>query len=128
MIKSLYNAESQPIFNSLKILSLPNIHEFNCLIFMYKCIKENKFPSHKTTIMNNMPKHNYVTRYRALLCPPFKRLERCKKSFLITGINLWNGLDNVSKDLKTIYSFKKVFKSNKFDEKIEHDTIEVMKC
>ena len=83
---------------------------------MYKCIKDNKFPTHKKLILDNMTTHNYATRYRELLCPPFQRLEICKNSFLYKGIYLWNELDNITKDLKTMHSFKNAIKCKIFDD------------
>ena len=107
--KSEYNAESQPIFYSLKLLTISNVHELNCLVFIYKCLKYD-FLDYRNRILQQNFSHNYTTRFRDLLNPPFQRLSVCKNSFLNKGIGLWNKLNNSTKESKTLFSFKRVVK------------------
>ena len=106
---SHYNAESQPIFRALKLLTIPNVHKINCLIFIYKCLNFN-FLNYKRRILQGNFSHDYVTRFRHFLNPPFERLSLCKNSFLNKGIGLWNKIDSTTQDLKTLSSFKKAIK------------------
>ena len=112
--KSPYNAESQPLFKSLKLLTLPNIHKLNCITFIFKCLIDN-FMNYRNRILQENFTHNYSTRFRELLNPPFERLTICKDSFMTKGIHLWNGLDNKTKELKSLFSLKKSVKYNLID-------------
>ena len=95
--KSEYNAESQPIFYSLKLLTISNVHELNCLVFIYEYLKYD-FLDYRNRILQQNFSHNYTTRFRDLLNPPFQRLSVCKNSFLNKGIGLWNKLNNSTKE------------------------------
>ena len=115
MTNSHYNAESKPIFYSLKLLTIPNIHILNCLIFIYKCMKFN-FLEYRIRILKENFSHSYATRFHNMLNPPFQRLSACKNSFLNKGIGLWNKLDNSTKDLKALHSFKRFIKHELIEE------------
>ena len=82
---------------------------------MYNCLSCNKFPEFRTKICANESSHDYNTRNRGQLNPPFERLEVCKRSFLSNGIVLWNDLDD---DIKFSHfnSFKKAAKCKLIDE------------
>lgn len=112
--KSSYDAESAPIFHSLSLLNISNIHKLNCLNFMYNCLSNNKFPEFRKRILENASSHDYNTRHREQLNPPFERLEICRRSFLCKGIGLWNNLDV---DVKSRYFnyFKKTIKCKLID-------------
>ena len=113
--KSNYDAESSPIFYTLGLLNIYNIHKLNCLTFMYNCLTNNKFPEFRDKILKNAFTHQYSTRHRGQLNPPFERLEICKRSFLCKGIYLWNNLDTDVK-CKNFNSFKKTIKCKLIDE------------
>ena len=106
---SPYNAESQPIFRALKLLTVPDIHKLNCLNFIFKCLNCN-YLNYRHRIIHENFSHEYVTRFRHVLNPPFERLSLCKNSFLNKGIGLWNRLDERTKERKTLSSFKKAIK------------------
>ena len=107
--KSNYDAESAPIFHTLRLLNISNIHKLNCLIFMYNCLTKNKFPVFRNKISENAFSHDYNTRQRGQLNSPFERLEICKRSFLCKGICLWNNLD-INVKCSNFNSFKKIIK------------------
>ena len=113
--KSNYDAASSPIFSSLRLLNISNIHKLNCLTFMFNCLTSNKFPVFRNKIFENTLIHEYYTRNREQLNPPFERLEICRRSFLCKGISLWNNLDEDAK-CRHVYSFKKIIKSKLIDE------------
>ena len=50
--------------------------------------------------------HNYATRYRENIAPPFQRLTTGQHSVLHAGANIWNNLPN---DIRTCNSTK-IFK------------------
>ena len=51
--KSNYDAESSPIFDSLRLLNINNIHKQNCLKLMYNCLTNDKFPEFRNKIFEN---------------------------------------------------------------------------
>ena len=82
---------------------------------MYNCITNNKLPEFRNKILKNEYSHDYNTRNRGQLNPPFERLDICKRSFLCKGISLWNELeDNVK--FSNFNSFKKTVKCKLIDE------------
>ena len=107
--RSSYDAHSAPIFHSLNLLNISNIHKLNCLTFMYNSLTKNKFPIFRERILANASSHEYNTRHRGQLNPPFERLEICRRSFLYKGIGLWNNLDEDVKSSNFNY-FKKTIK------------------
>ena len=97
---------SAPIFYHLKLLPIPEVYDLNCLKFLYKCMVSDRFPSLKQRILDNKSSHNYETRFKSLLKPPFVRLHICKKAYLSHSIYLWNNLDPCVKESKSLHSFK----------------------
>ena len=79
------------------------IFHLNCLLFIYKCLFNNSFPTIRQWILKNCPSHSHATRYRNLLKPPLERLEICKNSYLSQSICLWNNLDTGTKDSKSLH-------------------------
>ena len=112
--KSSYDAESAPIFNSLGLLNISNVHKLNCLKFMYSCLREDKFPELRNKILENESSHDYDTRNRGQLNTPIARLEICKRSFLCKGVGLWKELEDDVK-FSNFYSFKKTVKCKLID-------------
>ena len=107
---SHYLDHTLPIFNSLKLLTLRQIFDLNCLIFIYKCTKTNQFPDFKRKLLNNLNAQNHNTRGANLLRTPFVRLDICKRSYFYKGITLWNKLDKTTQNSKSIKIFKKNIK------------------
>ena len=104
---SHYLEHTLPIFKSLKLLTVFQVFELNCLKFIYKCIKTNQFPLLKRKLLCNSNVHNHNTRDKNLLRLPFVRLEMCKKSYFYRGILLWNRLDQIMKNCQSQNIFKK---------------------
>ena len=103
---SYFRDASAPIFYHLKLLPIPEVYDLNCLKFLYKCMVSDRFPSLKQRILDNKSSHNYETRFKSLLKPPFVRLHICKKAYLSHSIYLWNNLDPCVKESKSLHSFK----------------------
>ena len=109
--KSAFLAHTDPIFKSLKILSLNKVFVFNCLMFIYKCINLCKYPEFNQRLNRFCDAHFHDTRGSNLLKPPKDRLEICRNSFLTKGINYWNSLHITLKLSKNLHIFKKRIKN-----------------
>ena len=55
--KSNYLDHTAPLFKSLKLLTVNNVYELNCIIFIYKCLNCNYFPELKIRIQKNSEYH-----------------------------------------------------------------------
>ena len=112
---SNYLDHTGPIFNSLKILTLNQVFKNNCLIFIYKCIKENKFPSFRSRILKNRDFHHHNTRNNDQYRLPSGRLRVFRDAYFVQGLTLWNSLDLDSKTSNNIDNFKMKIKKVCFD-------------
>ena len=97
---------SAPIFFKFGILSIAKVFHLNCLKFSFKCLYGNKFPLIKNKLMQNNYVHNYPTRHKTRIIPPFERLEIWKNAYLCQSINLWNNLEPTIKESKALHCFK----------------------
>ena len=109
---SKFRDASAPIFCDLKLLPISKVYELNCLLFIYKCLINNSFPSIRQRILQNSPSHSHATRNRNLLTPPMGRLEICKKAYVFQSVCLWNKLDVDTKDSKSLHNFRYKVKHN----------------
>ena len=107
---SKYLEHTGPLFDKLKLLTVYQVYEYNCLLFVYKCIKCNYFSEFKQRILINFDVHNHNTRKKTLRVSTIARLDICKRSFLYFGINAWNHLDSELKFINSIGYFKKKVK------------------
>ena len=109
--KSPYLEHTTPLFESLKLLTVYQVYTLNCSLFMYKCLKFNYCPNFKTMIHRNSNYYDYNTRHRNLFRISQRiRLRICQRSFLNTGINIWNSLDPEMKTINSIPLFKSKMK------------------
>ena len=109
--KSEYLAHTKPLFKSSKLLNVNQMFDFKCAQFIFKIMNTEHYPNYKLKLLQNEVNHNYNTRNRALLRPPFERLERFMHSFFNNGIRVWNILTDFVKDSKTIRTFKMKMKN-----------------
>ena len=105
-----YREHTEPLFKKFKSLTVYQVFELNCLIFMYKCIKCNMFSEFKERIQLNSDIHDHNTRKKTFRVSNKARLDICKNSFLYYGLNIWNLLDSELKSLNSIGYFKKKLK------------------
>ena len=112
---SYYLDHTAPIFKSLKILTLNQIFNNNCLIFIYKCIRENRFPSFRDRILRNSDIHQHNTRNNAQYRLPTGRLKIFRDAYFVQGLTLWNSIDTDIKDCNNINYFKMKIKNKCFD-------------
>ena len=115
--KSGYLDHTEPIFLSLRILTVQKVFMINCVKFIFKCITSSKFPEYRIRLKKNSDISPYNTRGKNLLRPPRERLELCRNSFFVRGINLWNLLDDECKLSMNIFQFKRNVKCMMFDGK-----------
>ena len=117
---SHYLEHTDPIFDSLNILTIHKVFKLNCLIFIYKCLKKDKFPDFKNRFIKNSEFHSYSTRNNHQYRIPLERLEICRNSYFVQGLTLWNVLDDKEKLNNNFDIFKKNIKKlllkNKFSQ------------
>ena len=110
---SHYLDHTPPIFKSLKILNVFKIYILNCSLFIFKCLKCNKFPFFRSKIVQNLNLHNYNTRNRTMYRSQENiRLRICQRSFFHKSISVWNSLDNDIKEINTMIRFKRTMKDH----------------
>ena len=109
--KSGYLHESQPLFQSLELMTVYNVYTLNCSLFIHKCIKQNLFPQFKHRIIQTSTVHNYDTRNGSKFRVKRRaRLTLCQRSFLYKGIQIWNKLsENITKYVN-VFTFKRLLK------------------
>ena len=67
---SKYNAHTEPIFKSLKLLKVEDIFKISLLKFLYK-LEKGLLPTYFTGMfVSNTANHGYGTRYRDMRGPP----------------------------------------------------------
>ena len=102
------NPSATASFNILQILNFSEIHEHQCLIYMFKI--ENSLCSRivSETIHSNQFSHPYETRNNNIRTP-FCNLSISQNSFSVHGPKFWNALPN---NLKNVTSTVQTFSKN----------------
>ena len=85
-----YLEHTEPLFASMKILTLPQTYKLNCILFIYKCLYTDKFTCFKNKMKRNSEYHNYNTRNSSDYRLPGSRLKQVRQSFFYKGLKLWN--------------------------------------
>ena len=67
---SHYLEHTEPLFKSLELLNIYQIFKLNCLLLVYKCIKNNYFMEFKNKLHVDSSIHSYNTRINTLLRLP----------------------------------------------------------
>ena len=104
-----YLEHTEPLFTNMKILTLLQTHNLNCILFIYKCLYTDKFTCFKNRMKRNYEYHNYNTRNNSDYRLPGSRLKQVRQSFFYKGLKLWN--DNIDQNL-IIYTPTRSFKIN----------------
>ena len=102
---SNYLAHTSPLFKNLQILKFEDVYKIKVLEHMYKTLVMEKYPILKTTILRSQPYHIYNTRNNKYIIPSI-RIEKCRRTILYQGLNLWNALPMFLKCTKSLNSFK----------------------
>ena len=116
--KAKYFDHTEPLFKTLELLTLDKIYKLNFLLFMYKLVNMNINKEMKSRVLRNSDFHNHTTRNRSQYRLPRTRLKCIRQSCLYVGLSLWNNIDKVIIDSKTIYNFKRQIKKDLSEEKI----------
>jgi len=93
-----YFEHTNHLFNQTRILTINKLHDYLLCIYMFK-LKNSA---------SGLPTldHNYETRHRDNVAPPFQRLTICQQSILYAGSQVWNKLPNDIKNCKSLPKFK----------------------
>ena len=114
-IRTICNANflshTDPLFKSTKLLKLHQIHELNCVIFIYKCFNSAVYSNFRNAMVTSSQIHHYSTRRNNEIRPLFNRLQLGINSFLNKGIILWNDLPNEIKYSNSRSYFKSKVKN-----------------
>ena len=107
--ESEYLAHTSPLFKSLAVLKLDDIHHHAVLVHMHKTLIMDKYPSLRREINLSQPHHNYFTRHVDFILP-FVRIDKYRQSLLYQGLLKWNALPTQLKNMQNILPFKKMGK------------------
>ena len=94
---SHYRADTVPLFEKCKILTLAEIHVYKTALFMFR-VHHNYAPvPFKHMFVKKSQIHNYNTRSKSNLDVPAFRLDTMKLSIRVKGVYIWNFVyDNVN--------------------------------
>ena len=104
--KAGYYDHTEPLFKEQKILTVPEIYEYNCTKFIYQCYNNKTYTNFKNKLVKNSDIHSHNTRSKDSIRKPRVRLHKFINSFLYKGIDMWNELPDRIKLIKTFDSFK----------------------
>ena len=96
-----YYQHTNPLFYSSKILKIDDIYFMTVASYMYK--NRERFPE-------LIRLHNYGTRNRDTLLPPFERLCISQQSVIYNGTKIWNSIPNRVKNSESMAVFKRNLK------------------
>ena len=92
-----YFDASEPLFKSQNILKFQDLYKFSLACYVFK----------NPSLLNSFSRtHDYNTRNRNLLLPPFERLRSTSQSVIFNGINIWNEIPDDIKACHTLNNFK----------------------
>ena len=78
-----YLEHTKPIFVSMKILTVYQLHDLNCLAFIYKCLNSDKYLNYKNEMTRNSHDHDYNTRNNSHFRLSDRDLKNNRQSFFI---------------------------------------------
>ena len=101
---------SEPLFNSLSVLTITKLYKYNIGLLMYK-YHHGLLPQILDMFQRNMDVHQYNTRLAIQLHVPIFRTELGKRSFHYQAVKIWNEIYSLlAVDIK-IGTFKRKLKS-----------------
>ena len=93
---SAFRDHTSPIFRSLNLLKIQDIHKFSILVHMHKKFNDNNF----------RVSHSINTRNRNLANPVFHRLTVTQQAVSFKGPLYWNNLPVNLREIKSLPAFK----------------------
>ena len=110
IVHASYRAPSAPIYKSLQVLNIDQIHKYKVVLFMYK-VRHGNFPSVICDMFQlNTVYHQHRTRQCLDYHVPIYRKEHSKSNIFYKGVLLWNELNKKIDYNCNYYSFKKRLK------------------
>ena len=103
---SHYRADTAPLFERCKILTLPEIHVFKTALFMYRIHHDVAPVSFDNMFVRNSQIHNYDTRSRSKYHVPAFNLDTMKLSIRVKGVYIWNFVNSNVDAFCSFASFK----------------------
>ena len=100
--KSCYLDHTSPLFYSNNILKLQDIYRFAVSTYMYEHHSQ----------LGLLSTHNYYTRNRNNLIPPYERLSVTQQSIYYQGSKIWNDTPIHIRQLPTLSQFKYQLKAH----------------
>ena len=100
---SNYDAHTNPLFTSLRLLKFFDLVKLDIGCYMFKNKNNNSF---------NRLLHTYNTRNRNNLLTPIHELSLFQNSLAFRGPHLWNLLPENLRNARSIYAFKKIYKNH----------------
>ena len=94
-------------FKTNKLLKLPDIYRSQACIHMYKAINLDTNESVAETLALQTANHQYETKTRNLLRPPFPRVDAIRLNYHYQFQNIWNEIPDTIKESRTLKSFKR---------------------
>ena len=112
-----YRAHTAPLFDSLKILPLPKVHSYTCLIYVFKLLQRGS--QWITVYSNNANVNTRLSSSTALALPPIYSAHS-RRSIRWVGPSLWNFLPQDIRNVNCYSLFKRKVRryilSNSVDE------------
>ena len=101
---SNYLDHTDPIFQSLNLLKIQDLHKVRCLKYIYSVMFLNKHSFIYNFILEQQVQHNYSTRNTNLRLPAVKKI-KFKQSLIYKAIFYWNGFKDIIPYDNGIYTF-----------------------
>ena len=103
--QSDFLAHTRPLFSSLNLLNIFDLHRYHCAVFIFKSIN-NKLPVNFNDYFNfNYDIHNHYTRSSGHLFSLPTNTDTFKRSIVCYGVNFWNSLTHALRNIKYLNSF-----------------------
>ena len=96
----------------MKLLTVEQINELEISILMFKCYSGQIPDKLKQLFKSNDTVHKYGTRHSQDCHIPHRSSRLGQYSLSFQGLKIWNSIDKKTKDIKSIFSFKKCIKLN----------------
>ena len=87
-----YLEHTEPLFISLKILTIQQMYTLSCILFIFKCLYSGQYNEFRNRLIRGNQYHSYNTRNNAYFRLPNISLKNVRQSFFYTGIKKWNTL------------------------------------
>ena len=105
-----HRTPSMPLFKSLRILTIYDVHSFSVAVFMHR-FSTNMLPNIFNSFFQlNSDNSFIITRQNNDLRLPFFRLSISQKTMKYKGVVLWNNLPNFITSVPSVSLFKKKLK------------------